>query len=90
MAEPEETFRVGAIQASVFKNARKVKGKDVELYSVSFQKRYKEKDSDNWKSTNSLNPNDIPKAMLVLLQAFSYVSEKQGQSNDDEIELADA
>lgn len=88
MAEPEETFRVGGIQASVFVNVRKIKGEEVELRSVSFQKRYKS--GDEWKSTNSLDPNDIPKAMLVLLKAYDYIVDRQAQRAEDEIELTEA
>jgi len=78
MEKPEETFGAGAVQASVFMNVRKVNGKATQIPSISFQKRYL--DNGEWKSTTSLNTNDLPKAVMVLLKAYDYLlSRDKGQ-----------
>ena len=83
--KPETTFSAGGVQASVFMNVRKVKGKDVEIPSVSFQKRYLK--NGEWKSTNSLGINDLCKAILVLAKAYDYSisRRKEPESEDDDI-----
>jgi len=73
MAKPEITFRQGNCQASVFVNEVVRNGRGFEMKSVSFQRRYKDKDGE-WKSTSKLDVNDIPKAILCLTKAFDYMT----------------
>ena len=70
MEKPEETFRAGGVHASVFLNTVNVKGKKVDIPSISFQKRYQV--NGEWKTTTSLNVNDLPRAVLVLMKAYEY------------------
>ena len=65
---PEKKIKVGNIQVAVWRN--KSKTGDT-FYSVSFEKYYK--DGDDWKSTTSLNRNDIPKAILALEEAYKFL-----------------
>ncbi|MEK7475976.1 MAG: hypothetical protein AAB152_10145 [Candidatus Coatesbacteria bacterium] len=77
------TFRAGAVQTAVFMNPRKVDGKKVEIPSVSFQKRYR--DGEEWKSTSSLDTNDLPKAILALSKAYDYVLGLPRQTGEEEV-----
>jgi hypothetical protein len=72
MAQPEKRFKCGACDASVFENEIGTGGKKAKLKKLSFQKRYKRSDGE-WASTNSLDLNDIPKAILVLQKAYEYL-----------------
>ncbi len=72
MAKPEKSFRCGGCEAAVFENEIVKAGKRLSIKKVSFQKRYKSVDGE-WKSTNSLDTNEIPKAILVLTKAYDYV-----------------
>ena len=72
MAKPEKRFRCGSCEAAVFENERDVNGKKVTFKKVSFQKRYKDPEG-GWKSTHSLDTNDIPKAVLVLSKAYEHL-----------------
>lgn len=74
---PEKKFSTGAITATVWRNERKVDGKDTEFQSVSLQRSYKDKEG-NWKTTSAMRPNDIPKAVLVLEKAYEYIVLKEG------------
>lgn len=69
--KPVKAFRAGPIQVAVFMNKREVKGKPATIPSVSFQKRYRE--GEEWKSTSSLDTNDVPKAILALTKAYDYL-----------------
>jgi hypothetical protein len=74
MSKPETTFKVGAVRASVFKNLVANNGKMVPLPKVVIEVRYKDK-TGQWKGTNSLSLNDIPKAILALQKAFEYLTQ---------------
>ena len=74
---PEIKFSAGPIQATVWKNAGHSKtGDDVEYRTITLQRRYKDKDGE-WKSTNSMRLNDLPKASLVLQKAYEYLVLRQ-------------
>lgn len=83
---PEKQFRAGAISASIWRN--QVAGKDgrpAEFMSVTFRRSYKDKESEEWKTTNSLKAMDIPKAVVVLNKAYEYLI--MNGSKDSAIEL---
>ena len=84
MAQPEKRFKCGACEVSIFENTITTKdGKNVRAKKASFQKRYKNADGE-WKSTNSLDVNDIPKAKLVLDEAYKYLAlSKDIEDNGD-------
>lgn len=73
MAQPEITFRHGLCSASIFENEYKRGGESFTVRTVSFQRRYLDKEG-NWQTTNSLNVNDIPKAVLVLNKAYEFLT----------------
>ena len=72
MPKPEKRFRCGGCEAAVFENEINRGGKTMKIKKVSFQKRYKSMDGE-WKSTNSLDINEIPKAILALSKAYEYL-----------------
>ncbi len=71
MAKPEKRFHSGGIEASVFENEIQQNGKTLKIKKVAFQKRYKS--AQGWKTTYSLDINDIPKAILVLSKAYEFL-----------------
>ena len=68
--QPEKKIRAGPIAIAIWRNKS---GNGDSFYSVSFEKRFKQEGSDEWRSTNSLNKNDIPKAILALQEAYKYL-----------------
>jgi hypothetical protein len=72
MAKPEISFKCGSCETSVFENEINNGGKTIKVKKVAFQKRYKNSDGE-WKSTYSLDVNDIPKAILALSKAYEYL-----------------
>ena len=72
MAKPEKSFKCGGCEASIFENEIIKGGKTIALKKVAFQKRYKNANGE-WDSTHSLDINEIPKAILVLNQAYEYL-----------------
>lgn len=75
---PEKKFRAGAIAATVWKNESVKDGKVFEYRTISFDRNYQDAKGE-WKTTNSLRVNDLPKAGLVLSKAYEYVMLKDKQ-----------
>ena len=74
--KPEKKFSTGAISATIWKNSGKSqKGDEVEFNTITLQRRYQDKEG-NWKSTNSMRINDLPRASLVLGKAFEHLTLK--------------
>jgi hypothetical protein len=83
MPKPEKKFQCGGIEASVFENEVSQQGKPpLRIKKVSFQKRYKT--ADGWKSSYSLDVNDLPRAILVLRKVYEYLvlSPQTAEGND--------
>mgnify|MGYP001605690452 FL=1 len=84
---PEKKFTAGAISATVWKNSATDNfGREVFYRTVSFDRRYKDKDG-NWQSSNSLRVNDLPKARLVLGEAYKYLMIRDDKKNVGNNEL---
>lgn len=73
MAQPEIVFRHGSCSAAVFSNEVRREEETFTAKNVAFQKRYRDA-SGEWQTTNSLNVNDLPKAVLVLNKAYEYLT----------------
>ncbi|RLE48283.1 hypothetical protein DRJ25_00235 [Candidatus Woesearchaeota archaeon] len=69
---PEKKFRAGAVSATVWKNIQEKDGTEFEFFSVALERGYKDK-TGQWKSTASLRVMDLPKAALVLQEAYRYI-----------------
>jgi hypothetical protein len=72
--QPEKKFRAGAISATVWQNQGQSKktGEAVTYRTISLQRGYKDK-NDQWQNTNSFRINDLPRATVVLKQAYEYL-----------------
>ena len=82
MSRPEKRFRCGSCEAAIFENEISRNGKAIKLKKAVIQKRYKNAD-DEWKSTHSLDKNDIPKMALVLSKAYEYLTMGEESTSDD-------
>ena len=71
---PVKKFSTGAISATIWRNERQGKdGKVFETHSVNLQRRYANKNGE-WMTSNSLRTADVPKALLVLSEAYKYLA----------------
>jgi len=66
--KPAQTFRKGAIKASVWENA----GRDGVFYSVTFSRSYKDVE-DGWRNTTSFNASDLEPLADVAFQARLFI-----------------
>jgi len=85
MSKPEIVFKVGAVRAAIFQNTGIQSGKEVLFPKVVLEVRYRDK-AGQWKGTNSLCLNDLPKAILALQKAYEYLMDKKNDRLDVEVE----
>ena len=79
--KPEKVFKVGPVRASVFQNKIVHNGKPVQFPKVVIEVRYKDKNGE-WKGTNSLSVNDLPKAILALQQAYEHITTRRSSEEN--------
>ncbi|MCX6803220.1 MAG: hypothetical protein NTY48_01465 [Candidatus Diapherotrites archaeon] len=70
--KPVKSVKVGSVEVAVWENSSK-DGK--KFYTTTLDRNYKT--GEEWKKTNSLNNDDLPKAILALQEAFHFVSLKE-------------
>ena len=68
MARPIKSFKCGTVVAAIFEN-QTAKGT---MRKTTLSKRYKTAEGE-WKSTSSLDVNDLPKASLALDKAYEFL-----------------
>lgn len=74
--QPEKKFRAGGVTATVWKNKVKDKeGKEFDVHSISVERSYK--DGEDWKTTNNMKLNDLPRVELVCRLAYEYIVIKE-------------
>ncbi|MEW6295499.1 MAG: hypothetical protein AB1467_04370 [Candidatus Diapherotrites archaeon] len=76
MSAPIKKFSAGGIVVSVWENSSEKNGIEKSFNTVTIDRRYKNSEEE-WKSSSSLRVNDIPKAILVLQEAFRFISLKE-------------
>ncbi len=69
---PEKKFRAGGCSASVFENSFATPSGVKSVKNVVLERTYKDK-LGNFQASKSLSQHDIPKAILVLKQAYEYM-----------------
>ena len=79
--KPDNKFKAGAVTATVWANEMNDRqGNKFSVYTVAFARNYKDRDG-NWKSTNSVRVNDIPKLQLVAQETYEYLVRKGNGEN---------
>jgi hypothetical protein len=71
--KPEKNFALGTVQAAVFVN----KGESGRFRTVSVDRRYKDKDTGEWKSSNSFTASQLTNCVAVCQKALDYIIEKK-------------
>ena len=80
---PVAKFRAGQVSAALWQNDIQVRGQTIKVLKATVQRRYKDKDSGEWKSSTSFSRNEIPLAIYCLQKAFEKIVEAQNGSSDN-------
>ena len=68
--KPVKGWRIGGICLDVWSNYISTQAGDIEVFRFSLRKRYKDKQTGEWKDTNSYRINDLPKVALLCTRAY--------------------
>ena len=75
-------FSTGSCEAAIFENEINTDGKLITVKKTAIQKRYKDPEGE-WKSSYSLDKNEIPKMILALSKAYEYLIMGESNANDE-------
>lgn len=77
-SKPVKKFRACHLEIAVWANVAQTEGETFTRYSCTMKKSIKVE--GEWKETNSLFPNEIPIAMMLLNEAYQwiYIGRKEG------------
>jgi hypothetical protein len=81
--QPIKEFRVGGISSSVWCNETEQDGRIMRRHSVRLKKRYRDRRTGEWKDSDYLFADDLPRARLVLDKAYEYVVLKESEEGSD-------
>ena len=81
---PYKIFRAGKISVSLWQNEATHGGRNFTQYSVKIQKRYCDKDTNEWKTTDYLYRQDLPDLIVCAQKAFESVSLTEVNNNGEE------
>jgi hypothetical protein len=70
---PAAEFRIHGITATVWANQAQQGDRMVIRHSVQIQKRYFDKSANEWKTSATYFPDDLPQAILALQKAYEYI-----------------
>jgi hypothetical protein len=83
---PEKKFRAGAVSATIWKNDRqRATGETFSYHTIALERSYKDQ-SGSWKSAGSMRLQDLPKASLVLQEAYRYLTLNGAQADEVVVE----
>ena len=83
--QPVKEFSAGGIQAAIWKNETQREGRTVVQYSVKIQKRFRDKQTNEWRTTEYFYQRDLANLILVAHKAFEFVSLKESKDADDAV-----
>ena len=84
MDGPIKKYRAGCVEVAIWQRSTKVGEVERKFLSVTIGKSYKDKEG-KWRRTGSLGINEIPKALIVLWQAYWFVLYYKDYDKDLEI-----
>jgi len=80
---PVAKFKAGQVASALWQNTIQARGGRVKVLKATVQRRYKDKDSGEWKSSMSFSRNEIPLAIHCLQKAFEKIIETQNESSGE-------
>jgi hypothetical protein len=78
---PVKSFRLRGVSVSVFANPAEVEGHATVFHKINVQRTYKE--GQEFKTTSSLNRDDLPIAALLLQKAWEWVLETEAEHRNE-------
>ena len=81
--QPVKKFRAGGVSASIWRNETEQNGRTVVNHSVSFQKRYRDRNGE-WQTSDYFFRSELPALELVVRKAFEHLALTAVEENGQE------
>ena len=81
---PIITYRMGSCDAAIWRNVNDQDGQSVAHYSVTLQRRYRDKDG-NWKDATSWYPGHLPQLILLLIRCTWWIASQEDSTPDNAV-----
>lgn len=79
---PIKVFSCGAVKAAIWLGSRIIDDDLIEIHYIKIDKSYKDKDSSEWKYTNTFNAEDLPKVSVVAMEVYKFLRIKVSENNN--------
>ncbi len=81
--QPVKEYKAGPVSAACWRSEVEQDGRTITQWSVKIQKQYKEKQSNDWKSTNYYFASELADLVLVTQRAFEYIRLRESEDGSD-------
>ena len=85
--QPVKEFRAGTISAAIWRNEKQDAERTVVQHSVRIQKRYRDSNTGEWKTSDYFFAGDLPKLLLVTQKAYEFITLHESDNSFDPQEL---
>ncbi len=80
---PIKTFQAGTIRASIWRHEALQDGRTVAQHTVRIDKRYFDAQRAEWRDSDYLFANDLPRVRLVAEQAFKFITLREREPDTE-------
>ena len=81
--QPVKEFKAGRVSAACWKKETQENGRTVTRWSVKIQKRYQDKQSGDWQSSDYYFESELADLVLVAQRAFQFVRLRESEDDSD-------
>ena len=81
--QPVKEFRVGGFSAAIWRNETNKDGRTIVQHSVRARKRFRDRATGEWRESDYLFAEDIPRLQLVLAKAYEFIALKESEDDSD-------
>lgn len=81
--QPIKEYRAGKVKAAIWKDEHEEQGRTVVRHNVKIQKRYRDQQTGDYKSTEYYYGAELADLILVAQQAFEFVRLRESEDDSD-------
>jgi hypothetical protein len=80
---PVKEYRSGPVSGAIWRNETDKDGRTVVQHSVRVRKRYWDRATGEWRDSDYLFPDDIPRLRLVLAKCYEFIVLQDSEDDSD-------
>jgi len=82
-SQPIFKTRSGTVSTAVWENTIKKNGEELTLYNIKFQRSYKDRETGEWKNTDSFTPQSLGNLLTNVLATAMHFANINPNNSDD-------